>query len=60
MQLVRKWIYNNIGSEKYGQGCVDRVVLFGHSSGGAHIASNLYAAGTIRMLGKGKTLKYHR
>ncbi|KAJ5510193.1 Carboxylesterase type B [Penicillium expansum] len=29
----------------YGRGSVEKVVLFGHSSGGAHIAMNLYAAG---------------
>ncbi|KAJ5580012.1 uncharacterized protein N7459_005997 [Penicillium hispanicum] len=45
MQLVREWIYENIASEKFGNGSVDKVVLFGHSSGGAHIAMNLYAAG---------------
>jgi len=45
IQLAREWIFNNIASEKYGRGSVDKVVLFGHSSGGAHIAANLYAAG---------------
>lgn len=45
MQLAREWIYNNISSAKYGRGSPDKVVLFGHSSGGAHIAMNLYAAG---------------
>ena len=45
MQLAREWIYNHIAAEKYGNGSVDKVVLFGHSSGGAHIAMNLYAAG---------------
>ncbi|OKL55453.1 hypothetical protein UA08_09278 [Talaromyces atroroseus] len=45
MQKVREWIYHNIASEKYGAGSVDKVVLLGHSSGGAHIAMNLYAAG---------------
>jgi len=45
MQLAREWIFNNIASGKYGQGSVDKVILFGHSSGGAHIAANLYAAG---------------
>lgn len=45
MQLAREWIYQNIASEKYGSGSVNKVVLFGHSSGGAHIAMNLYAAG---------------
>jgi prenylcysteine alpha-carboxyl methylesterase len=45
MQLARERIVNNIASEKYGQGSVNKVVLFGHFSGGAHIAMNLYAAG---------------
>ncbi|EXJ87656.1 hypothetical protein A1O1_04580 [Capronia coronata CBS 617.96] len=45
MQLVREWIFNNVSSEKYGRGSVDKVILFGHSSGGAHVAMNLYAAG---------------
>ncbi|RDW68206.1 type B carboxylesterase [Coleophoma crateriformis] len=45
VQLMREWIYNNIASERYGLGSVDKVILFGHSSGGAHIAMNLYAAG---------------
>jgi len=45
IQLAREWILNNIASEKYGKGSVDKVILFGHSSGGAHIAANLYAAG---------------
>ncbi|PYH84592.1 alpha/beta-hydrolase [Aspergillus uvarum CBS 121591] len=44
MQLAREWVYNHIGSEKYGQGSANKVVLLGHSSGGAHIAMNLYAA----------------
>jgi prenylcysteine alpha-carboxyl methylesterase len=50
IQLAREWIYQNIASEKYGCGSVDRVVLFGHSSGGAHIAMNLYAAGEMFLL----------
>ena len=45
MQLAREWVYNNISSLEYGSGNVDKVILFGHSSGGAHIAMNLYAAG---------------
>ncbi|OKL59497.1 hypothetical protein UA08_05285 [Talaromyces atroroseus] len=45
IQLTREWIYQNISSEKYGSGSVDKVILFGHSSGAAHIATNLYAAG---------------
>lgn len=48
IQLAREWIYSNIASDKYGRGSVDKVVLFGHSSGGAHIAMNLYAAGKER------------
>ncbi|KAH8698970.1 Alpha/Beta hydrolase protein [Talaromyces proteolyticus] len=45
MQRVREWIFRNIASDKYGGGSVDKVILLGHSSGGAHIAMNLYAAG---------------
>ncbi|KAL2706682.1 hypothetical protein AAEP93_001932 [Penicillium crustosum] len=45
IQLAREWIFNHISSTKYGCGSVDKVILFGHSSGGAHIAMNLYAAG---------------
>jgi prenylcysteine alpha-carboxyl methylesterase len=45
IQQARQWIYQNIALEKYGRGSVEKVILFGHSSGGAHIASNLYAAG---------------
>ena len=45
IQLIREWIYNNIAAKKFGEGSTDKVVLFGHSSGGAHIAMNLYAAG---------------
>ena len=48
MQLAREWIYNNIAKEKYGAGSVNKVILLGHSSGGAHIASNLFAAGINR------------
>ncbi|KAF2793595.1 alpha/beta-hydrolase [Melanomma pulvis-pyrius CBS 109.77] len=44
MQLVREWIYNNIAADKFGRGSVDKVVLFGHSSGGAHIAMNIYGS----------------
>lgn len=43
MQLCREWVYSNIS--KYSNASPTKVVLFGHSSGGAHIASNLYAAG---------------
>ncbi|KAK5789776.1 hypothetical protein VI817_008899 [Penicillium citrinum] len=45
MQLVREWVFHNIAAPKYGKGSPERVVLLGHSSGGAHIAMNLYAAG---------------
>ncbi|KAI2829223.1 hypothetical protein CBS147343_8545 [Aspergillus niger] len=45
MQLAREWISENIAKEKYGRGIPEKVVLLGHSSGGAHIAMNLYAAG---------------
>ncbi|GKZ35529.1 hypothetical protein AbraIFM66950_006191 [Aspergillus brasiliensis] len=45
MQVAREWIYHNIAKEKYGRGSPEKVVLLGHSSGGAHIAMNLYAAG---------------
>ncbi|KAH7137834.1 Alpha/Beta hydrolase protein [Dactylonectria macrodidyma] len=45
IQLIREWIYHNISKEKYGNGSVQKVILFGHSSGGAHICMNLFAAG---------------
>ncbi|KIW17999.1 hypothetical protein PV08_02286 [Exophiala spinifera] len=45
MQLAREWVYNNISSVEYGFGDPKKVILFGHSSGGAHLAMNLYAAG---------------
>ncbi|KAF9070952.1 Alpha/Beta hydrolase protein [Rhodocollybia butyracea] len=45
VQLVREWIYNNISKSEYGNGDPERVVLAGHSAGGLHIATNLYAAG---------------
>lgn len=51
VQLAREWVYDNIESDEFGGGCVDKVVLFGHSSGGAHIAMNLYAAGTLLNIG---------
>ncbi|KAB8252749.1 alpha/beta-hydrolase [Aspergillus flavus] len=38
-------IFHNIAVPKYGQGSPDKVILLGHSSGGAHIAMSLYAAG---------------
>ncbi|KAL4783699.1 alpha/beta-hydrolase [Aspergillus varians] len=45
IQLAREWIYENISAPKFGRGSVDNVFLFGHSSGGAHVAMNLYAGG---------------
>ncbi|CAI7629731.1 unnamed protein product [Penicillium glandicola] len=45
IQNAREWIFNNIASAKFGRGSPYKVILFGHSSGGAHIATNLYAAG---------------
>lgn len=45
VQLAREWIYENVGTAAYGHGDRNKVVLFGHSSGGAHIAMNLYAQG---------------
>ncbi|KAF2642452.1 alpha/beta-hydrolase [Massarina eburnea CBS 473.64] len=42
MQLVRQRIYDNIAAYKFGCGSVNKVVLLGHSSGGAHIAMHLY------------------
>lgn len=45
MQMAREWVFHNIGAQKYGRGSPEKVVLLGHSSGGAHIAMNLYAAG---------------
>ncbi|CAI7640871.1 unnamed protein product [Penicillium pancosmium] len=47
MQLAREWVFNNIAAVKYGLGSPNKVVLLGHSSGGAHIATNLYAAGMV-------------
>ncbi|KAF7560359.1 hypothetical protein G7046_g3779 [Stylonectria norvegica] len=45
IQLVREWIYQNIPKEQFGNGSVQKVILFGNSSGGAHICMNLFAAG---------------
>ncbi|KAL3482148.1 Alpha/Beta hydrolase protein [Aspergillus californicus] len=45
MQLAREWIYEHISASKYGSGCREKVILLGSSSGGAHIAMNVYAAG---------------
>ena len=47
VQMMREWIYSNISTQEYGQGSVDKVFLLGHSAGGAHVAMNLYAAGTV-------------
>lgn len=44
IQLAREWIYEHISADKFGNGAVNKVVLFGHSSGGAHIAMNLYGS----------------
>lgn len=38
-------MYNHISSEEYGSGDASRVILVGQSAGGAHVATNLYAAG---------------
>ncbi|KAH8898693.1 alpha/beta-hydrolase [Thozetella sp. PMI_491] len=56
VQLAREWIYNNISADKFGRGSPDKVILFGHSSGGAHIAANLYAAGDLQRQLKGSAL----
>ncbi|KIK62577.1 hypothetical protein GYMLUDRAFT_72778 [Collybiopsis luxurians FD-317 M1] len=45
IQMVREWIYNNISKSEYGSGDPEKVVLIGHSAGGFHIATNIYAAG---------------
>jgi prenylcysteine alpha-carboxyl methylesterase len=45
IQLVREWVHENISKEKFGSGSPEKVFLFGHSTGGAHVAMNLYAAG---------------
>ncbi|KAJ7761962.1 alpha/beta-hydrolase [Mycena maculata] len=45
IQLTREWVFKNITSEEFGRGDPNQVVIFGHSSGGAHVVSNLYAAG---------------
>ncbi|KAF9893442.1 hypothetical protein FE257_010754 [Aspergillus nanangensis] len=45
MQMAREWIFHNIAAQKYGKGSPEKVILLGHSSGGAHLAMNLYAAG---------------
>lgn len=47
IQLLREWIAEKIAEERFGMGSKNKVVLFGHSSGGAHITMNLYAAGDI-------------
>lgn len=43
--MVREWIYNNISKPQYGNGDPEKVVLVGHSAGGLHIGTNLYAGG---------------
>ncbi|KAF3011543.1 hypothetical protein E8E14_010500 [Neopestalotiopsis sp. 37M] len=45
MQLARQWVYDNVSKPEFGGGSTEKVFLFGHSSGGAHVAMNLYAAG---------------
>lgn len=45
VQLAREWVYKNIAADEFGNGSPDKVVLLGHSSGGAHIAMNIYADG---------------
>lgn len=45
MQLIREWVHENISKSEYGNGSAQKVVLFGHSSGGAHLCMNLFAAG---------------
>ncbi|EIM91214.1 alpha/beta-hydrolase [Stereum hirsutum FP-91666 SS1] len=45
IQQTREWVFSNIASGTYGQGDPNQVILFGHSSGGAHIACNVFAAG---------------
>ncbi|KAE8308086.1 alpha/beta-hydrolase [Aspergillus transmontanensis] len=52
MQMAREWIYYNIAAPKYGQGSPEKVILLGHSSGGAHLAMNLYAAGDPKRIPK--------
>ncbi|KAK5116837.1 hypothetical protein LTR85_009097 [Meristemomyces frigidus] len=42
IQLAREWVHHNIAKQHFGRGSPDKVVLMGHSSGGAHIAMNLY------------------
>ena len=45
VQMMREWIYSKISAHDYGHGSVDKVILPGHSAGGAHVAMDLYAAG---------------
>ncbi|KIW43048.1 uncharacterized protein PV06_04196 [Exophiala oligosperma] len=49
IQMVREWIYHNINSPDYGHGDPNKTVLFGHSSGGAHIATNLFLTSKTRV-----------
>jgi acetyl esterase/lipase len=52
IQHARDWIYANISDPKYGKGDAEKVILMGHSSGGAHIAMNLYSSGDPKRGGK--------
>ncbi|KAF5392247.1 hypothetical protein D9757_001535 [Collybiopsis confluens] len=45
IQMLRDWIYQNISKPEHGGGNPEKVVLVGHSAGGLHIATNIYAAG---------------
>lgn len=44
VQLAREWVYRNVAEKRFGSGSPHKVILLGHSSGGAHIAMNLYAS----------------
>ncbi|KAM0752590.1 alpha/beta-hydrolase [Meredithblackwellia eburnea MCA 4105] len=46
VQAARDWIFANIADAKFGGGNPNFVVIWGHSSGGAHVMSNLCAPGT--------------
>lgn len=45
VRKAREWIWENIALERYGRGSRDKVVILGHSSGGAHVAMDLYRDG---------------
>lgn len=49
VQKAREWVYENIASDEFGNGSPEKVVLLGHSSGGAHIAMNLYSDGWLHL-----------